>query len=293
MLSRAVLLVPTSTGDQVFGVASPACQVIPTRTELGYIGMASGYYMGGTTQDSIVSGLIYASTDTGGTNWAFGGEQQYILPGGNISVGPYSPTPDPYTASCGAQNGGSSIIQTAITVPSSIPANFVVGPTGLFFEDRYSTNSQQPNGVSFVGASTPLAPVSLSALSGLTFVGTQVSAGQGSGGGPGGSAPQLVSLTGGQDSTGKSIALTGGAFPSNDPTQPPDSSVSIDLGSQDTKNNGYFPLISATLNTGTVFAPAGTYGGYALVTNAGGKYTIFVVSQASPGLATGWILFQQ
>lgn len=297
MLSRAVVLVPMvpnapTIQNAIFGITSPACQVVPEKTPFEYLGMASRYYEvgGGTTEQVIGSGLVYGSSDTSGANWNFGGEQQYEI----ATLGTaYTPTPDPFSATCAANSAGQALVQTAITVPSSIPANFIVGPTGFFIEDRYSTNSQQPDGVSFIGAAAPASPVSLSTLAGLTFTGIQLQVGEGSGGAPGGGQPQLVSFTSAQDSSGKSIALTGGAFPSNDPTQTPGSDVSIDLGAQDSNNNGYFPSASAKLSDGTVFAPAGTYGGYALVTSAGGKYTIFVITQAASGFTNGWILFQQ
>lgn len=296
MPSRAVLLIPSAataaTSAEVFGIASPSCQVIPEKTAFGYVAMDSQYSgnLGGT-EDGIGSGTIYASTDSGGANWAFGGELQYDLPYTD-NLTSYTPLPDPFTATCAAGNGESSVIQTAITVPSSIPANFVVGPTGFFLEDRYQSSlTNGNNGVAFIGAVAPPTPVNLSALNGLTFLGVQATGGNN---GVGLTSPRqsLVSFTASTDKSGNSILLTGGAFPSNDPTQVPGSGLAIDLGAQDANNNGSFQSASATFSTGTVFYSAGTYNGFALVSNAGGKYTIFVVSPTGT-LVTGWILFQQ
>ena len=305
-LSRAMLLAPpvTRTGSgitlgsaPVFAISAPSCQVIPQQTKFDYLGMASPYFnsSSGESEDGIGSGLIYASTDSTGADWAFGGELQDLLAFPGVS---FSPLPDPFTATCASANsGGPSVIQTAITAPDSIPASFIIGPTGYLVEDRYSSsnNGNQSFGVSLIGAVAPPSPVSLSALNGATFLGTQATGGASGANLPSLAAPQLASLTVSPDSSGKSIELTGGVFPSNDPTQTPGADFAIDLGAQDPNNNGSFPSVTVKLNTSDgIFYSAGTYNGYALVTNVGGKYTIFV--QAGPvglGYAVGWTLFQQ
>uniref|UniRef100_A0A372IS45 Uncharacterized protein n=1 Tax=Paracidobacterium acidisoli TaxID=2303751 RepID=A0A372IS45_9BACT len=240
----------------------------------------------GVNETNVGSGLVYVSTDSNGMNWTFGGQLQYILPSISLpAIGSISPTPDPFNGAC-TGNSGFSSIQTTITEPNSLPANFAIGPSGFFVEDRYQSDQ-----MAFIGAAMPASPIDLSGLSGAAFLGVNMSGGEGTANQANLSAPQLVSASAAADGSGKSIRLVGGAFPSNDPTQTSVNTFNITLGTQDSVNNGYFP--SATyLFTGPNSAgqndPA-----YAIVTQVGGKYTIFVLAETGSGIESGWILFQQ
>ncbi len=302
-LSRAVVLVPAAklnqigqvplAGNAVFAIAAPSCQVIPAKAEFEYIEMANPY-VGIPDVVTGSSGLLYGSTDSNGTNWTFGGELQNVTASGTGS----SPLPDPFTTTCAASSAGPAVIQTTLTTPTSVPANFAVGPTGFFMEDRYQSGSNMIiYGPSFIGAVMPASPVNLSALNGANFLGVSVTGGVGTANGAGAGSnpvvnpPQLVSVSAASDSTG-SLQLTGGLFPASDPTQAPGTGVAFNLGAQAT-NNGYFPSATTTLTGANFGNEAGTNSSYALVSDAGGKYTIFVFSGAGAGFATGWIFFQQ
>ena len=292
-LSRVVVLNPNTqyqgnffsiTNNAIFAIAAPSCQVIPAKTQFEYLGMASPY------SSTDTAGTIYASTDSGGANWTFGGELYYYGVGNSKSI-----TPDPFTAACAAGSAGSAVIQTDLTVPTSIPADFAVGPTGFFVEDNYNNGAKyggysSTSGISFIGAVTPASPVDLSSLKGATFLGMGLAGGPTPADVPQLGAPELVSFSAAPDSTGTSIVLTGGPFPSNDPTQAPGGGISLDLGAQDANNNGYFPLASATLSSGS---GPGTQSAYALVSNAGGKATILVLADTGNLYVEEWILFQQ
>jgi len=290
MLSRAVLVVPPS-GESIFAIAAPACQVIPTRTEFAYVATPNPNYGNGTTEDQITetqvgSGVVGVSSTDSGQDWQFGGEVQYILPNGNL-LGPgliFDPTPDPFSGTCAANSQNSSVIATSITVPSELPANFVIGPTGFFIEDR-----SQSDGMAFVGAVEPASPIDLSQLSGATFLGAE-------------NAvsftyvfpAQLVSFAASAGSSGTGVQLAGGTFPSNNPAATPAANITIDLGPQDPNNNGYFPLATVTFSGSTSGFTAGVpYYGYAMVSNAGGKYSIFAVVGEGGPQRNGFLLFQQ
>ncbi len=300
-LSRAVMVIPPPaygvgqvrllTSAPIFAVTATSCQVIPSKTEFEYLAPANPNYglldqtsAEVTEERAISSGQVYAATDTSGADWQFGGEVQYEPPTSTSSaLASYVPLPDPFSATCATDSAGTSLVQTTLTVPTSIPASFVIGPTGFFIEDRY-----QSDGVAFVGAVRPQSPVDLSQLSGATFLGVHAS-GTGTSGVPSIGPPALVSLSAAMDSSGTSIKLTGGAFPNNDPAQVPATATTFDLGAQDPINNGYFPSASVSTCNQTNGMCNGTYTTtpeYALVSNAGEKYTIFI----SPA---GWILFQQ
>jgi hypothetical protein len=290
-LSRAVLLLPptVSSGNgevtpasvPIFAINAPSCQVIPTRTEFEYIAPPDEYFGSITNtaysgQRSVNSGLVYASTDTKGADWNFGGELQYALGGSSGTA----TIPDAVSATCSAGSGSSSsLVQSTITVPSSLAANFAIGPTGYFVEDRYASD-----GISFIGAVKPSSAVDLGQLSGTTFLGTESQAATGPTGVPAVYPPSLVSFTSSASST-----LTGGAFPSNDPTQTPAANYTIKLGTQDPVNFGYFP--SATITETCTNCTGASQPAYALVTDAGGKLSIFVVMNS--GVPTGFVLFQQ
>ncbi len=224
-LSRTVVLMPATqtiaggrialTGNAIFAVEAPSCQVIPEKTKFSYVAPANAYYDAlNVTEDSITSGLLYASTDSSGANWAFGGETQSIITLTTPPmVFPYTPTPDPSSATCAA-SAGAAVTQAAITEPNSLAGNFAIGPTGYFIEDRYASDQ-----VSFIGAVQPTSPIDLTALNGATFLGINATAGETSNYVPGVYAPSLSSFTASTDSSGKSIKLVGGgvSFQRSDP----------------------------------------------------------------------------
>jgi hypothetical protein len=82
-------------------------------------------------------------------------------------------------------------------------------------------------------------------------------------------------------------AIIGGVFPNDDPTQPADQNVTIDLGTQDPHNNGLYPAATATVS-GVSFPAA------AVVGDLENKYVLFLLCQDSiNNVPLGIYLFQQ
>lgn len=296
-LSRAVLLVPSTistgnipiTDNSIFAVAAPACQTVPTRTEFEYLAMPqTAYDNASPNEHDVGSGLLDISSSNNGQDWQFGGEVQYVMPAGTLTPPgiSFDPTPDPISGTCAANSQNSSVIATSITAPSSLAANFAIGPTGFFMEDRY-----QSDGLAFVGAVEPTSPIDLSQLSGSTFLGVESTVSYTSLG-----APNLTSFSASADSSGTSEQLAGGVFPMNNPASTPGANVVIDLGTQDPTNNGYFPSATVTFSgstSGMGFQAGVPNPAYAIVSNAGGKYSIFALVGNNQPYLLGLVLFQQ
>jgi hypothetical protein len=82
-------------------------------------------------------------------------------------------------------------------------------------------------------------------------------------------------------------ATVGGVFPNDDPTQPADQNVTIDLGTQDPQNNGLYPTATVTVS-GVSFPAAAVVG--ILET----KYALFLICQDSiNNVPLAIYLFQQ
>lgn len=291
-LSRAVILIPPNTtlpndlGSPVFAVAAPSCQIVPSRAAFAYVAPVTlnyqavfhiPLYPNASIESDIGNGSFGVSSDATGANWSFGGELQTYVPAtSQVTPITYTPTPDPFTGTCGTKNGVATI-QTADTVPDSVPATIAVGPTGFLMEDRYQSDE-----AAFIGAVEPPSPVDVTTLKGAAFLGVQITNSFGNF-----RFSQLVSCTASADSSGSSEKLVGGAYPSNDPTQPPATTgITIDLGTQDPNNNGSFPTATLTLS-------GSSYPATALVTNAGGKVSIFVLAGTGTQSEAGFLLFQQ
>jgi hypothetical protein len=83
--------------------------------------------------------------------------------------------------------------------------------------------------------------------------------------------------------------MTGGAYPNDDVTQTPPSNITIDLGTQDSSNNGLYKSVTVTVpdtyrtciqqpygGTDANGKPTCIFQGEAVAGNPSGKYAVFV-----------------
>jgi hypothetical protein len=199
------------------------------------------------------------------------------------------------------------------------PAIVGIGSSGLLLENDGQTSNLVSNaqfsgyqpflgsGTGALGLPEPSADVNVSDLQGAQFLGSIYG-----GGSTRSNWTSLLASFGfpsapsGCPSGTFQAPLIGGDFPSNDPTQSPNNTatgfgscdVVIDLGKQDSANNGLFP--NATIYLGTAFAgnTMGTTYSFPATAIAGqlnGKYAVFVIGMdttGTPNQAWGVYLFQ-
>jgi hypothetical protein len=199
------------------------------------------------------------------------------------------------------------------------PAIVGIGPSGLLLENDGQTSNLVSNaqfagyqpflgsGTGALGLPQPSAQIGVSDLQQAQFVGTIY--------GGGSSRSNWTSLLASFGFPGApsgcpagtfQAPMIGGDFPSNDPAQSPANTASgfgncdvvIDLGKQDSANNGLFP--QATVYLGANFAgntSGATYSfpATAIAGQLNGKYAVFLVGMdtvGTPNQAWGIYLFQ-
>jgi len=285
--SRAFLLRPgDDTADLVAGVKMDSCFALTGRVTFNFLYLPSAYdpsvgvlpLKPGTSGDVAVPyGTIVASTNTDGSAWQFG---DYT--GGAASNG----DPSTFSGTCAVTDG-----QAAVTVTedanNSMPATISVNQAGYIFIDHSvaspnnSTNQPEPSQLGVVQPSSAISTTSVLAGNYAGFFSA-----------PGavlGTVPASFSPT-----TGSSVSLTGGSYPSDDITQIQDTDTIITLGKESTTKYGEY--LSATVTRpdpagkcsynsgwGTVGVDANgnatcTFAAYAVVGNSDGKFVIFLVA---------------
>jgi hypothetical protein len=212
--------------------------------------------------------------------------KQFTLPPVGGSGAPTQGAPSSATGACGPTFFGNTVNipgQLVITDPGGIgntppQATLGIGPTGLLVEDNgvgaSGINSGQQNvlgaGTGAIGLPRPSSPIDTSTLTGAQYLGFAYGAGIYPGNsGPTGWSSHLVSFgfsASSQVSCAAFAAQTGvlvngiygGDFPQtngqDDPSGSPDGfgncDLAVDLGTQDTANNGLFPKATVWIRGG-------------------------------------------
>jgi hypothetical protein len=123
------------------------------------------------------------------------------------------------------------------------------------------------------------------------------------------STDQPISFSG---SNATQTQMVGGTFPNGDPTQTPGTGISVNLGTQDPKNNGLYPSAAVTFPdpasrcVGTPYGgtsasgnPTCTFQAVAVAGNLGGKYVVYLTvmnpfgNNIAPVSTIQFLLYQQ
>ena len=254
---------------------------------------------GSTTQGQAAFGKVYAGTNSSGTLWTFDGQALYQAPGASTLINAYIPGyPTSYSGVCNSSPSATSI-QVSDSQSYTVPTQYMVNSSGFFLEDQNFNGSPQFSSLNLgdipsIGVAEPSAPVVTATMASATYRGFLFAANNGS---------YLTQPVGFGGVTSKS-SISGGTFPSEDVTQPPNTNMIINFGQQDTLNNGLYYLAKFTLPIGpseSCSAPSTdpngnticTYSAAAIVGNPGGKYVIFLTSFTGSGYQKFLVLFQQ
>jgi len=305
-LGQAAVLRPgDSTASPVFGAPQTQCYAITGKLRFLYIAMFPGTLNLGSpnlSPDGLTIGFgsgygsIVASTDSTDKTWQFENMQ------GNAVVGPAS-----FTGTCATASGqaainfsGPSLLNSfwnpqPVTAPTAgTRSNIWIGPTGFFAADQSDPTQASPTGASVAGVAEPSSPLSTSAVAAGQYLGFLYEAAVSANTAYPPTAAFTAPVTFGQvPSSG--TTMTGGIFPNDDVTGPPNSDIQINLGQQNATINGMYNSVSITVldpaqncaNFVLFSIPVTsgvnangyitcTFPGVAVVGNPGGKYAVFV-----------------
>jgi len=319
VLGRAAILRPgAGASSPVFGVPQSQCYAINGRLRFQYIPMFPSAEDSGSPDAAhgapfLGYGSVVASTDSSGKSWQFENLQGGTWTSGEGTSGTFVSGPDSFSGSCNSANGQASIrlsgdsqLDTLWTpdgaaITPAIQSEVWVGPSGFFVADQSDPTQAVPTGASVAGMAEPSSPLSTSAVAGGQYLGILYEAANMANYGNG--APVTPAFTApvgfGQVVAGTGTTLTGGVFPNDDVSGPPNSDTQIKLGAQDATLNGLYTSVSITvpdpaqncanfvffsLNgivTSGVDAqgyPTCTFPGVAIAGNPDGKYALFVNS---------------
>ncbi len=351
--SRAVILRPgANTVPPVLAVQQSSCFPIGGNVTFQFVYIPTGTQpTGGPGSVFPTYGTVAAGTNVDGSSWSFGGQVLYQFPftlgaPGATTVPPntpsiatnenqagYLPT---FTATCSVTSGQAMIAAPAnvnsFNSGYTVSTNYFIGSSGFFIEDQSPTTkaNAQPAPPAAVGVVRPSAPLTTSSVVAETYLGFIYENGLANG-------VQITTTSPigfGQVVVGSGTTMSGAVFANDDVTQIPLSpvipspipgapptggtplaNVIINLGAQDSVNNGLYPLATITIpdptqrcvpNSATGNNSLGipgqdasgnetcTFNAVAVVGNPENKYAIFISSyDATTGVPMGMYLFQQ
>ncbi|WP_263358128.1 hypothetical protein [Acidicapsa ligni] len=301
----AALLRPGSdTVAPVIAVETSGCPTVSTPTTYQFISFGTPLPTDKNTH--VAYGSVQASNS--GTAWTFNNYNMYTFAGTSLS-----PTALPI-GNCGYTQLGYAVnIQP-------MEYTFAVSPSGYFLldQDQGDPANGPPTGntasygatgpLGLVGVVQPSSAINTGSLVGGKYLGIEFD--------PvdltlhrGASQPVAFGQT-----TGSGTVMTGGAFPNDDVTQTPPSNITIDLGQQDSSNNGLYKNVTVTVpdtyvacvslpfgGTDANGNPTCTFHGVAVAGNPNGKFVLFVtvndvsltISHYAADAALEFFLYQQ
>jgi hypothetical protein len=273
-----------TTQYPVIGVGANSCQSPAANTTYQFLVLSLGT-SNTNTPGYPAYGSIQATAQ--GTAWSFSNFNEYALDGTS-----QSPAQIPSGACVYTEEGYVVNIPISDKPNYDIPYTVAVGPTGFFMADL-GQNGFRTTGtaVGLVGTVKPSSQVSTSDIVAGKYIGFQYQ--------PlqarfvaGGQTYNLGSVTSpvvfGQ-TAGSGTVMTGGVYPNDNVKQTAPSNITIDLGQQDSANNGLFKSVTVTIpdTAGACISrpfggkdangnPTCIVHGVAVVGNPGGKYAVYV-----------------
>jgi hypothetical protein len=209
----------------------------------------------------------------------------------------------------------------ATTIPVTVlglPLTYTVAisPNGYLIMDR--DEGEAPTVVRsanvplqpLIGVVQPSSPLNTSSLIAANYAGFEYDGAAASPQVSGfNSTDQPISFSG---SNATQTQMVGGTFPNGDPTQTPGTGISVNLGTQDPKNNGLYPSAAVTFPdpasrcVGTPYGgtsasgnPTCTFQAVAVAGNPGGKYVVYLTvmnpfgNNIAPVSTIQFLLYQQ
>ena len=221
----------------------------------------------------------------------------------------YPGYPAGFPATCSASNGSAAITSAPLAyfqygLISTLPTEYVISPTGFFFENQNYANvppaaSWSYPAISAWGVSEPSEPLPIKGIATANYVGFLFETTLGN-------STYHTQLVGFGNVPISGTVMTGGVFPNEDPTQVPIRDMSITFNSQDPLNNGVFYLAKLTTSpdnpTPSVCAqlgvsPSGTptciNDAVAMVGYLNGQYAIILSATDPSSDQEMLVLFQQ
>ena len=248
-------------------VPQTSCFTIGGNVTFQFIALPGSTWVSAT---DLAYGRFQASAT--GNNWTFSNLSQFTLAGSANNPG----------AALSAGVCGQSLAGNAVTVPpsSSIPTtlSFAVGPSGFFAADQ---GSGFPGEVGVIQPSTALGATNLAKANfrGFVFEPNVASVGL-----PVTQMAAFGASLSGCPVTPSASGICGGVFASDDPSAGQNNvDTTIELGAEDSGNNGLFSSATITIpdftdtcnpGTGTCTLPA-----VAIAGNPEGKYALFLIAQ--------------
>ncbi len=300
----------------VISASSAVCPSLKGNVTFQFIALGSQF-----AQD-LIEHVVYGSVQISGsgTNFTFSNLNMYGFAEDSLS-------PDPWPAgACGTTQAGYVISSNATeqiyaegnfaeSGPSTgvYPLTTAISPSGLFVMDQgqgspYFANDL-PGATSMlglVGVQQPASALDTGNVVGAKYLGFEYDALDV---GLAHNASNPVSF-----SQGSGTTMTGGGYANDDVTQTPATNISIDLGQQDSSNNGLYKNVTVIVPDtyqGCINEPFGgtdangnptcTFSGVAVAGNVAGKFVLFVsvndlsqvISHYSPYATLQFFLYQQ
>uniref|UniRef100_A0A372IJY6 Lipoprotein n=1 Tax=Paracidobacterium acidisoli TaxID=2303751 RepID=A0A372IJY6_9BACT len=236
----------------------------------------------------VAYGSVTAQTN--GVTWNFTNLQMFAFDGTNLNA-----TALP-AGGCGETALGFAVTIAPSAATNNLNYSLQASPSGYFMVDQdqgaptlFDFAPAQTGPLGLVGVEQPSSQLSTSAVAGAKYLGFEYDAIDDIVLGLPGTLPVAFGQTGASGASGSGTAITGGAYPNDDVTQTPAANITIDLGTQDSANNGLYKSVTVTVpdtykaciqqpygGTDANGNPTCIFKGEAVVGNPGGKYAIFV-----------------
>ena len=293
----------------VVAAASSTCPSLKGNVTYQFIALGSQWAASGDLLEHAVYGSVQISG--AGTAFTFSNFSTY-----GFSADSLSPAALP-AGNCGTTESGYVISSTATeqywldVLPekgpytSSYPLTTSLSPSGLFVMDQgQGAPYQGPNSAAILpgassllglaGVQQPSSPLDTGSIVGGKYLGFEFDAVD-----VGLNRPASNPVSFGQ-AAGSGTVMTGGGYANDDVTQTPTTNIAIDLGQQDSANNGLYKNVKVTVpdtfngcagqrfgGTDAQGNPTCIFPGVAVAGSVGGKFVLFLsandLSQAAAG----------
>jgi hypothetical protein len=238
----------------------------------------------------VAYGSLQAATS--GVTWNFSNLEMYAFDGTDLK-----PTALP-AGGCGLTAEGFAVTISPSAATNNLLTVAQVSPSGYFIMDQgqgepvnFSFTATPPAAtgpLGLVGAQQPSSQLTTSAVVAGQYLGFQFDAVLNTIG-LAGTLPVAFGQTSAGQAAGTGTTMNGGAYPNDEITQNPAANITIDLGVQDSANNGLYKSVTVTVpdtykaciqqpygGTDANGNPTCIFQGEAVVGNPNGKYAIFV-----------------